>query len=216
MARGEHAAADPGGHPLFARFWSRISGSVGSDRQRAELLAGLRGRVLEVGAGDGRNFALYPGTVAHVTAVEPEPYLRARAERAAARAPVPVTVAHGAAEALSHDDGCFDAAVCSLVLCSVSDQRLAIAELARVLAPGAELRFFEHVIAEHRVGAAIQSGLDASGVWPRMGGGCHLARDTLAALAAGGFAVQAVRRLPSGPAGRGIPFVLGRALLTGG
>ncbi len=198
-------------HPVFARVWARTSAHVGSERQRRELLAGLDGRVLEVGAGDGRNFALYPESVRAVVAVEPEPYLRRLAQRAAARARVSVEVRDGTAETLPAELGTFDAVVASLVLCTVPDQTTALAALHRVTAPGGELRFFEHVRAGHPVGAAVQSRLDGWGIWPRLGGGCHLARDTVAAIASAGFAVERLRRIPSGPGGVGLPFVLGSA-----
>jgi hypothetical protein len=97
------------------------------------------------------------------------------------------------------------------VLCSVTDQRTALAELHRVLVPGGELRFFEHVVAEQRLGRAVQAGLDGSGVWPQLGAGCHLTRDTVAAISGAGFDVERIRRFTSGPGGLGIPFVLGAA-----
>ena len=59
---------------------------------RRENLAGLSGRVLEVGAGTGTNFALYPDTVEQVVAIEPERALLVLAREAAATAPVPVRV----------------------------------------------------------------------------------------------------------------------------
>jgi ubiquinone/menaquinone biosynthesis C-methylase UbiE len=198
-------------HPVFARVWTRMSGRVGTDRQRRDLVAGLSGRVVEVGAGDGRNFAHYPPEVRDVLAVEPEPYLREIASAAARSAPVSIAVVDGVAELLPVDDGTCDSAVSSLVLCSVSDQRTALAELHRVLMPGGELRFFEHVVAERSVGQAVQSGLDRTGIWPRLGAGCHLARDTVGAIAAAGFVVERVKRFNSGPGSLGIPFVLGSA-----
>lgn len=219
MSRVEHTQeAALGGarpHPLFARCWSRISSRVGGERQRREMLEGLSGRVLEVGAGDGLNFRYYPAEVAEVVAIEPEPYLRGLAERAAERAPVSVTVLAGAAEALPLKDGACDAAVTSLVLCSVEDQQRALAEVARVIGEEGELRFLEHVVAHHPVGSAVQRGLDGSGVWPLVGGGCHLSRDTLASLAAAGFNVTRVRRF-GGAASMGIPFVLGAAVRARG
>ncbi len=198
-------------HPVFARAWSRMSGKVVSSRQRAELLAGLSGRVLEVGAGDGRSFAHYPREVSAVLAVEPDPYLRRLAGAAARTAPVPITLIDASAELLPLGDGVVDAVVSSLVLCSVSDQRSALAELYRVLMPGGELRFYEHVIAEQRLGRRVQAGLDGSGIWPHLGAGCHLARDTVGAIAAAGFAVERLRRATSGPGPLGLPFVFGLA-----
>jgi AhpD family alkylhydroperoxidase len=209
--RGPTPRTGIGQHPVFARVWSHTSGKVGSAGERSELLAGLSGRVLEVGAGDGRNFAHYPRGVAEVLAVEPEPYLRRLASRAAREAHVQITVVDGTAESLPHDDGAFDSVVTSLVLCSVADQEIALAELHRVLVPGGELRFFEHVIAEGSVGQAVQASLDRSGIWPQLGAGCHLARDTVAAIADAGFSVEQVRRFTSGPGPVGPPFVLGIA-----
>ena len=73
-------------HPIFARLYAASSPGVerkGAAAHRAEMLAGLAGRVIEVGAGNGLNFGHYPATVTEVVAVEPEPYLRERAEEAA-------------------------------------------------------------------------------------------------------------------------------------
>src|SRR5690606_4094190 len=134
-------------HPVFARWYA--AAAPGMERLLAQyrraLLAGLSGRVIEVGAGTGANFAHYPATVTEVVAVDPEPYLRSRAVREAARAPVRVTVVDGTAERLPAGDRSFQAGVVSLVLCSVPDEERALSELARVLVPGGELRFFEHV-----------------------------------------------------------------------
>jgi ubiquinone/menaquinone biosynthesis C-methylase UbiE len=222
MASGDRATGMPaacngrsgaGGaqHPMFARVWSHVSGMVGSEAQRSELLRGLRGRVIELGAGDGRNFAHYPAAVTEVVAIEPEGYLRRLASAAARASRVRITVIEGSAERLELADGAFDAAVSSLVLCSVPDQSTALAELHRVLVPGGELRFFEHVVAEQPIGKALQSKLDQSGLWPHLGGGCHLARDTVSAIAASGFEVERMRRFTSGPGPLGLPFVLGTA-----
>src|SRR6184192_3710117 len=109
------------------------------------MLEGLAGRVLEVGAGNGLNFVHYPDTVTEVVAIEPEPFLRARAEEAANLTTVPIRVVDGVAGRLPVDDQSMDAAVASLVLCSVPDQAAALAELRRVIRPGGQLRFYEHV-----------------------------------------------------------------------
>lgn len=199
-------------HPCIARLWTRLADHVSSDEGRTELAAGLSGRVIEIGAGDGRSFAHYPSGVTEIVAIEPEPYLRRRAEHAARALPREITVLAGAAEDLALEASSFDAAVSSLVLCSVDDQAAALAELHRVLKPGGELRFLEHVIADHAPVRTVQTALDRSGLWPRVSGGCHLARDSAGAIRAAGFEIVTVRRADLGAISRSVPFLFGRAL----
>ena len=170
----------------------------GAEHRRA-LLAGLSGRVVEVGAGNGANFAYYPATVDEVIAVEPEAYLRERARREAEQAPVSVSVADGAADHLPSEPGSFDAGVASLVLCTVPDQQRALAELFRVIRPGGELRFYEHVIANSSGQARFQRFADAT-FWPHVAGGCHMARDTQSAIEQAGFAIENCERFQFSPA----------------
>jgi ubiquinone/menaquinone biosynthesis C-methylase UbiE len=179
-------------HPFFARLYVRQSEQaerLGLAERRARLLAGLTGRVLEIGAGNGLNFAHYPPSVAEVVAVEPEPQLREHAERAARRAPVPVTVLDSVAEELPFAAAEFDAAVASLMLCSVADAPASLAEVHRVLRPEGELRFFEHVASPHHAVRALQRAADAT-FWPRLSGGCHLGRETDRLIEAAGFAIE--------------------------
>lgn len=177
-------------HPVFARFYAKVAGpaldKAGMGPHRDRLLAGLEGEVLEIGAGNGLNFGRYPDAVKQVTAVEPEPTLREYAVSAAEAAAVQVAVVDARAEALPFPDGAFDAAVACLVLCSVPDQAVALAELHRVLRLGGTLRFFEHVQADSPKMQRVQRVLDNT-VWPVFAGGCHTGRDTAAAITAAGF-----------------------------
>jgi ubiquinone/menaquinone biosynthesis C-methylase UbiE len=188
-------------HPWFARMYLRMAKKRRGgeeEEHRARMLSGLSGRVIEVGAGNGLNFPHYPATVTEVLAVEPEPILRDAAIEAAAEAPVKVTVVAGVADALPADDGSFDAAVASLVLCSVPEQASALAEISRVLRPGGELRFYEHVVSQRLWAAGLERFADAT-FWPRVAGGCHCARDTSAAIRAARFDIVEEERFHFSP-----------------
>ncbi len=159
---------------------------------RQELLAGLSGRVMEVGCGNGLNFEHYPESVDEIVAIEPEPYLRGLAEEHAEVGGGRITIVDAEAEMLPAEDDSFDAVVCSLVLCSIADPAAALAEIRRVLRPGGELRYYEHVLGDGRLGS-VQNRIDW--LWPRMGGGCHCNRDTLAAIKEAGFEVEKSREM---------------------
>jgi SAM-dependent methyltransferase len=202
--------------PRFARTYIKAAARAerrGATEHRRRLLEGLSGRVVEIGAGHGLNFAHYPATVAEVLAIEPEPTLRDAADEAAQRAPIAVTVRPGSADDLPIADGEMDAAVASLVLCSVPDQARALAELRRVLRPGGQLRFYEHVIPRCQPKRAILQLADHSGLWPKIAGGCHPARDTGAAIQAGGFTIERLERFGFSASALepSVPHILGTA-----
>jgi ubiquinone/menaquinone biosynthesis C-methylase UbiE len=205
-------------NPFFARVYHYVLGRESKKmvRLRAKLLEGVAGTVVEVGPGNGPNFSLYPSTVTRVIAVEPEPYLREKASKAALKAPVPISVVDGTAEQLPVGDGETDAVVLTLVLCSVPDQPRALAEAARVLKPTGQLRVFEHVGARH---PAAQAALKAAEVtfWRRAFGNCHPTRHTLAAIQQAGFDVTAVRSfaMKAGPVEPPLPFIHGIATRRG-
>jgi ubiquinone/menaquinone biosynthesis C-methylase UbiE len=204
-------------HPRFARAYMRMSANVerrGAAEHRKRLLDGLTGRVVEVGAGHGLNFPHYPATVSEVVAIEPEPTLREAAAAAAAQARVPVRVVAGVADQLPLADAGVDAAVVSLVLCSVPDQDSALREVRRVVRPGGQLRFYEHVIPHSQPKRALLQILDHSRLWPTFAGGCHPARDTGAAIERAGFQIKSSERIQFAasrfePA---IPHILGSAV----
>lgn len=171
----------------------------------------LRGRVVEIGAGTGLTFAHYPLAVSEVLAVEPDPRRRAAATRAARSARVPIVVVAAAAEGLPLADATADAAVASLALCSVSDLTGALAELRRVLRPGGELRFLEHIIARRGWLRVLQR--FAAPIYAGLPDGCHIDRDTVTAIARAGFVIETCERFmhADGKLEPAIPHVLGTA-----
>lgn len=187
-------------HPIFARMYRRLAAELedkGASEHRDELLDGLSGRVIEVGAGTGLNFAHYPTRVSEVVAVEPESYLRAAALEAATEAAVPITVVDGTVDDLPVAAGEFDAGIASLVLCSVPSPASALGQLFQAIRPGGELRFYEHVRSPKPGFARAQQALDL--VWPWFGGGCHTSRVTEQSIANAGFIIERVRHFTFRP-----------------
>ncbi|OBG26081.1 class I SAM-dependent methyltransferase [Mycobacterium sp. 852002-51057_SCH5723018] len=202
-------------NPFFARVWPVVARheTEAVRALRRENLAGLSGRVLEVGAGVGTNFANYPAAVKQVIAVEPEPRLAAQAHAAAAAAPVPVVVMGETAEGFGDGEPePFDAVVCSLVLCSVRDPAGVLRRLYSLLRPGGQLRYLEHV-ASAGVQGRWQRIADAT-LWPKLFGNCHTHRDTERAIVDAGFEVDTSRREWTLPIWAPLPvseLALGRA-----
>lgn len=162
---------------------------VGFRNWRAWATARARGRVLEIGAGTGLNFAYYDAA-ARVLAFDPELDIADEEQRAN------IALLGASAEALPFPDESFDAAVGTLVFCSIPDAPRALAEVKRVLKPGASLRLVEHVRVENRVVAFLQDALTP--LWKSVAGGCHLNRDTHGSVRAAGFEIVAVHKKWSG------------------
>jgi SAM-dependent methyltransferase len=207
------AAAPKIDNPFFARVWPVVvtHETEAVRALRRENLAGLSGRVLEVGAGVGTNFPNYPEAVEQVIAVEPEPRLAAMARAAAAAVPVPVVVIGDSAEGFS-DGEPFDVVVCSLVLCSVRDPASVLRRLYSLLRPGGQLRYLEHVASAGGRGR-LQRLADAT-LWPRLFGNCHTHRDTERLIVEAGFEVDSSRREWTLPVWAPLPvseLALGRA-----
>jgi SAM-dependent methyltransferase len=200
-------------NPFFARIWPVVATheTEAIRALRRENLAGLSGRVLEVGAGIGTNFPHYPPSVDEVVAVEPEPRLAGQARAAAEVVPVRIVVTDETAEGFSGGEP-FDAVVCSLVLCSVRDPGSVLRRLHSLLRPGGELRYLEHVASAGARGR-LQRFADAT-LWPRLFGNCHTHRDTERSIIDAGFEVDISRREFTFPAWAPMPvseLLLGRA-----
>jgi len=159
---------------------------------RRQLLSGLAGRVLEIGAGTGANFQYYPAQ-AQVTAIEPSFHFLKRARAKAAAAPASIELEEADAQALPFADDCFDAAVATWVFCTIPDPMQALAEVKRVTRPGASLLMIEHVKAKTSGVQLMQN------LWNPcqnfLVAGCNVNRDTEAAVRAAGFQVEEAREL---------------------
>lgn len=159
---------------------------------RRALLAQARGRVLEIGAGTGINFGLYPPGVDEVQALEPDAAMSARARARLPAAGPDVRLVQARAETLPYPAASFDTVVSTLVLCTVHDPQASLREAYRVLRPGGLLLIFEHVRLDHPALACAQRALTP--LWQQLAGGCRLDRDTLRSVREAGF--EALAELP--------------------
>lgn len=186
---------------IFALTYDRMIAKAeraGLAAHRAAVLAGVTGRVLEIGGGTGANLVHYGPGVACLTLTEPDPAMLKRLRRRAEELAPIATVLRATAEDLPFDDAVFDVVVSTLTLCSVGDQRRAVGELRRVLRPGGRLLFVEHLRSEDERVARMQDRMN----WlNRLTVCCDCNRPTLDTLRAAGFAISEVVRteLPGAP-----------------
>jgi ubiquinone/menaquinone biosynthesis C-methylase UbiE len=163
----------------------------GIEAERRRVLAGVRGRILEVGVGTGMNLGCYPPGVIRVTAANLEPELGPRAERRAAENNLQVQVVRGDAGALPFRNQSFDSVVCTFLLCSVTEPARALAEFHRVLAPSGRLHFLEHVKSRKPGLASVQRALDP--LQRLLACGCSLLRESEQAIENASFHFQELR-----------------------
>jgi ubiquinone/menaquinone biosynthesis C-methylase UbiE len=158
---------------------------------RAALLGGVSGRVIEIGGGTGANLPHYGRAVTELVITEPEEPMARRLEGKLSEFPLPARVVRAPAEELPLEDGSFDYAVSTLVLCTVSDPGRALSEIRRVLKPGGQLLFMEHVRSEDPKLARWQDRLQP--LQYRIGHGCHCNRATLSSIGGSGFEVASLQ-----------------------
>jgi ubiquinone/menaquinone biosynthesis C-methylase UbiE len=169
-----------------------VCGSALLNPERVRAAAGLAGRVLEIGFGSGTNLPFYPAGVREVLAVEPSERAWSLAERRRASFAGDVTRVALVAGRLALPDASVDAALSTFTLCTVPDVAGCLAEVRRVLRPGASLHVLEHGAAADAGVLRIQRAIEP--VWKRLAGGCHLTRDVTAELSRAGFCVTFCER----------------------
>jgi ubiquinone/menaquinone biosynthesis C-methylase UbiE len=204
---------------LFAALYERFlsaSEEAGLSERRSELLANANGRVLEIGAGTGLNLGRYPESVEELVLTEPEePMARRLEKKLDGLGPLRgrASVIRAPAEALPFEDDSFDTAVSTLVLCTVEDPVDALSEIARVLKPGGQLLFLEHVRSEEPRLGRWQDTLQP--LWKRFGHGCVCNRRTSQLLEASRLRVDEIDHgdFPKAPP-LVRPLIVGRAVAT--
>jgi ubiquinone/menaquinone biosynthesis C-methylase UbiE len=154
---------------------------------RKRVIGAAEGRVVEIGAGSGRNLPFYGPSAKEILALEPAPKLVAMARRASHRA-MPVSFIEASAEAIPLDDRSVDSVVTTWTLCSIPQASRALAEMRRVLRPDGKLLFAEHGLAPEESVQRWQNFLTPA--WKRMGGGCHLNRPIQMMIESSGFQIN--------------------------
>ena len=180
---------------FFAMTYDRQMTKVenaGLRAYREGLLAAAAGQVLEIGAGTGSNLRFYGPAVESLTLTEPQTPMLRRLEPQGPRAGAGATVLRAPAEDPPFEDATFDVAVSTLVLCGVDDQPRALRELRRVLRPGAQLLFIEHVRSADTRLARSQDRMNGIN---RFVVGCDCNRPTLASIREAGLTVTRVERM---------------------
>ncbi|MCW2856914.1 MAG: methylase involved in ubiquinone/menaquinone biosynthesis [Marmoricola sp.] len=196
---------------VFARLYDRLMAgaeAAGLQERRQKLLAGATGDVLEIGAGTGANLVFYPDSISTLTMTEPESPMVRLLERHLGERRSNTKLLRAPAEDLPFPDNTFDTVVSTLTLCTVDDQPRALRELARVLRPGGQLLFIEHVRADDERLARWQDRLN--GLNRVIAHGCNCNRATLAGLQQFGFTI---RQVEHGDLEKAPPFV--RPLVVG-
>jgi ubiquinone/menaquinone biosynthesis C-methylase UbiE len=201
---------------LFAAAYDRglkATEEAGLRAVRRETLAAASGRTIDLGAGTGVNRDLFPTTVTELVLAEPDPHMLSKLRAKVAKGD-DVQIVQAPAQDLPFEDGSFDTAVFTLVLCTVPSANAALDEAARVLRPGGKLLFVEHVRAEEPGLARWQDRLEKP--WRFLADGCHCNRDTVAAIEASPFEIEQVEH---GSLSKTLPLirplVWGRAVLAG-
>lgn len=187
--KSETPAAAPADEPTGSAFSAAIydpfvwvGERLGMRSRRRSLVANARGRVLEIGAGTGLNVRHYPDSIDELILTEPVEAMAKRIDTSVRDDDVPVSVVAARAEDLPFADDSFDTVVSTMVLCTVGDPGLAVAEIERVLRPGGQLLFCEHVRSESPRLARWQDRLERP--WAAFAEGCRCNQDTLATISA--------------------------------
>jgi ubiquinone/menaquinone biosynthesis C-methylase UbiE len=182
---------------LWDRIWAAGYDFLGTrfarieEPHRRRLVEEVTGEVVEIGSGTGFNFPYYRRAV-RVVALEPDEGMRRRSIRRAREAAVPIEVREGNAHDLELPDASFDVAIFALVLCTIPDPARAVAEATRVLRPGGEIRFYEHIRAEDPAIARRQDRFTRP--WKAFNRGCHPNRDTVGLIERSGLRMSELER----------------------
>lgn len=183
---------------VVPRLVELTCGQAGLVRFREAAMAGLTGRVLELGFGSGTNVAHYPEAVAEVLAVEPSDLAWEMSAKRRAASALPIERVGLDGQAIDLDDASCDAALVTFALCTIPDPGRALSEAARIVRPGGRIHLLEHGIAPDARVARWQRRIDP--IERRIADGCELSRDPVGLLEQGGWRIERMeQRYVRGP-----------------
>ena len=179
---------------------------AGIQQARIDLVSSAKGRVLEIGMGNGANLPHYSAEADEVVGIEPCSAMVSMAENKLAKLDKKsklnikreqYNLQVGSGEELPHEDNSFDSAIACLVFCTIPNAEKAAAEMYRVLKPGGSVLFLEHVHAKSSVKRRMQNWMNP--IWKPLACGCNLNRDTKAVFSDAGFDYETIEEINHHP-----------------
>jgi ubiquinone/menaquinone biosynthesis C-methylase UbiE len=165
---------------MYDKFLSHVE-KHGLAEKRAQMLAPAYGRTIELGTGTGLNLRHYPDAVSELILTEPYAPMVSKLEEKVRDDPRRIQLTVAGAERLPFPDDSFDTVAAAMILCTVPDPDVALREIERVLKPGGQYLFLEHVRNRDPRIARKQDIVQLGWYW--FGNECHCNRPTLDTLA---------------------------------
>jgi len=179
---------------------------AGIQQARVDLVSSAKGRVLEIGMGNGANLPHYSAKADEVVGIEPCSAMVGMAENKLDKLDKKsklnikreqYNLQVGSGEELPYEDNSFDSAIACLVFCTIPNAEKAAAEMYRVLKPGGSVLFLEHVHAKSGVKRRIQNLINP--IWKPLACGCNLNRDTKTVFSSAGFDYETIEEINHHP-----------------
>ncbi|WP_019818747.1 class I SAM-dependent methyltransferase [Saccharomonospora saliphila] len=175
---------------MYDKFLSRVE-KYGLSEKRAEMLRPAYGKTVEIGTGTGLNLPHFPDTISELILTEPYPHMVTKLEEKVRDHPRRIQVTVAGAERLPFPDASIDTVAAAMILCTVPDPDVALAEIQRVLKPGGQYLFLEHVRnSDPRIAKKqdiIQKG------WYLFGNECHCNRPTIETLRSSSLEIKELK-----------------------
>ena len=196
----------------FWRAWMRrITRCISPEKQNC--LKKVTGEVLEIGPGTGVNFPFLKNENMNWIGCEPNPAMHPYLLRAAERNGIEARILNCSTEKIDLPDSTMDFVISTEVLCSVKDLDQSLSEIRRVLKPGGQFLFLEHVVDQDNLWRRIVQKAVPYTPWKFYSDGCHPARDIGGAIRNAGF--SQVQFTPYMREGSGIIISINRPHICG-